>query len=135
AEEALQGADTAPLRAWLEAQPHWSDFPFVVLLNRSVGVPADGARTRLGELGNVILLERPLNAQTLRSAATSVLRARRRQYQARDVLLDRERTAASLRHSQQALVHLNETLEARIDERTRALAQANDRLMNEVIER
>jgi signal transduction histidine kinase/ActR/RegA family two-component response regulator len=142
AEEALQQIDTARLRAWLDAQEHWSDFPFVVLLTRSVGVPADAARARLGELGNVILLERPLNAQTLRSAALSVLRARRRQYQARDVLLDRERTAESLRQSQEALVQLNETLEARIDERTsaleertRALAQANDRLMNEVIER
>ncbi|MFC5511461.1 response regulator [Massilia jejuensis] len=135
AEEALQGIDTARLRAWLEAQEHWSDFPFVVLLTRVIGLPADGARARLGELGNVILLERPLNAQTLRSAAMSVLRARRRQYQARDVLLDRERTAESLRQSQEALVHLNETLEARIEERTRALAQANDRLMNEVIER
>jgi signal transduction histidine kinase/ActR/RegA family two-component response regulator len=135
AEEALQNLDTARLRHWLEAQEHWSDFPFVVLLTRSVGLPADAARARLGELGNVILLERPLNAQTLRSAALSVLRARRRQYQARDVLLDRERTAESLRQSQEALVHLNETLEARIEERTRALAQANDRLMNEVIER
>jgi signal transduction histidine kinase/ActR/RegA family two-component response regulator len=135
AEEALQGIDAARLHAWLEAQEHWSDFPFVVLLTRVVGLPIDGARARLGELGNVILLERPLNAQTLRSAAISVLRARRRQYQARDVLLDRERTAESLRQSQEALVHLNETLEARIEERTRALAQANDRLMNEVIER
>ena len=134
-EEALQGVDIARLRAWLGAQEHWSDFPFIVLLTRLVGVPADGARARLGELGNLILLERPLNAQTLRSAALSSLRARRRQYQARDVLFDRERTAASLRQSQEALVHLNETLEARIDERTRALAQANDRLMNEVIER
>ena len=135
AEEALQGADMARLRAWLEAQEHWSDFPFVVLLTRLIGLQPDGARERLGELGNVILLERPLNAQTLRSAALSALRARRRQYQARDVLLDRERTAASLRQSQEALVQLNETLEARIEERTRALAQANDRLMNEVIER
>ncbi|THC42812.1 response regulator [Massilia sp. Mn16-1_5] len=135
AEEALQGVDMARLRAWLDAQEHWSDFPFVVLLTRLVGVPADGARARLEELGNVVLLERPLNAQTLRSAALSALRARRRQYHARDVLLDRERTAESLRQSQEALVHLNETLEARIDERTRALAQANDRLMNEVIER
>jgi signal transduction histidine kinase/CheY-like chemotaxis protein len=135
AEEALQGIDTARLRDWLERQEHWSDFPFVVLLTRIIGLPADGARGRLGELGNVILLERPLNAQTLRSAAASVLRARRRQYQARDVLADRERTAESLRQSQEALVHLNETLEARIEERTRALAQANDRLMNEVIER
>jgi signal transduction histidine kinase/ActR/RegA family two-component response regulator len=64
-----------------------------------------------------------------------VPRGRRRQYQARAVLADRVRTAHSLRQSQDALVQLNETLEARIDERTRALAQANDRLMNEVIER
>jgi signal transduction histidine kinase/ActR/RegA family two-component response regulator len=135
AEEALQGVDTGRLRRWLDNQEHWSDFPFIVLLTRVIGLPADGARERLGELGNVILLERPLNAQTLRSAALSVLRARRRQYQARDVLLDRERTAERLRQSQEALVHLNETLEARIEERTRALAQANDRLMNEVIER
>ena len=135
AEEALQGADLAHLRGWLDRQEHWSDFPFVLLLTRAVGLPADGARARLGELGNVILLERPLNAQTLRSAAMSVLRARRRQYQARDVLADRVRTAHSLRQSQDALLQLNETLELRIEERTRALAQANDRLMNEVIER
>ncbi len=135
AQEALQAADSAVLRAWLERQEHWSDFPFVVLLSQSSGLAADGAHERLGELGNVVLLERPLNVQTLRSAALSALRARRRQYQARGVLLDRERTALSLRQSQEALVHLNETLEARIVERTRALAQANDRLMNEVIER
>jgi signal transduction histidine kinase/ActR/RegA family two-component response regulator len=135
AEEALAGADLAPLRAWLERQPSWSDFPFVVLLGKAIGPAQDGTREHIGELGNVILLERPLNAQTLRSAVASALRARRRQYQSRDVLADRERTAHSLRQSQDALVHLNETLEARIEERTRALAGANDRLMNEVIER
>ncbi|QNA91182.1 response regulator [Massilia sp. Dwa41.01b] len=135
AEEALDGADLGRLRAWLDGQPPWSDFPFIVLLGKAIGLAANGARERIGELGNVILLERPLNAQTLRSAAASALRARRRQYQARDVLADRERTAASLRQSQEALVQLNETLELRIEERTRALAGANDRLMNEVIER
>ncbi|MDB5746788.1 MAG: hybrid sensor histidine kinase/response regulator [Massilia sp.] len=135
AEEALAEVDLARLRAWLERQPSWSDFPFVVLLGKVLGPAPDATRVRIGELGNVILLERPLNAQTLRSAVASALRARRRQYQSRDVLADRERTAHSLRHSQDALVHLNETLEARIEERTRALAQANDRVMNEVIER
>ncbi|WP_020652147.1 response regulator [Massilia niastensis] len=135
AEEALHGIDLGPLHAWLERQDPWSDFPFVVLLAKAIGPPADGARARIGALGNIILLERPLNAQTLRSAAGSALRARRRQYQARHVLGDLERTAASLRQSQEALVELNETLEVRIEERTRALASANDRLMNEVIER
>ena len=135
AEEALHGADSAALHAWLERQGPWSDFPFIVLLAKAIGLPQPGARARLATLGNLILLERPLNAETLRSAAASALRARRRQYQARAVLADRERTAASLGRSQAALVALNETLESRIEERTRALAQANDRLMNEVIER
>ncbi|MCD2515807.1 response regulator [Massilia sp. G4R7] len=135
AEEALYEADAAPLYAWLARQQPWSDFPFVILLARQVGLPPDGARARLDQLGNIILLERPLNAQTLRSAANSALRARRRQYQARDLLAEREAGAASLRQSRQDLLSLNETLESRIEERTRALAQANDRLMNEVIER
>ncbi|MFC4932341.1 response regulator [Massilia sp. GCM10023247] len=135
AEEALADVDLTRLRAWLEGQPPWSDFPFVVLLGKVIGMAPDGARARINQLGNVVLLERPLNAQTLRSAVASALRARRRQYGSRDVLADRERTASSLRQSQEALVHLNETLEARIEERTRALAQANDRVMNEVIER
>lgn len=135
AEEALHGVDGSALRAWLERQEPWSDFPFIVLLGKAIGLQQGTARERLGDYGNVILLERPLNVQTLRSATVSALRARRRQYQARDVLADREHTAENLRHSRQALVALNETLESRIDERTRALAQANDRLMNEIIER
>ena len=135
AEEALHGVDAAPLHAWLARQAPWSDFPFVILLARQIGLPVDGARARLDQLGNIILLERPLNAQTLRSAASSALRARRRQYQTRDLLAEREAGAASLRQSRQDLLSLNETLESRIEERTRALAQANDRLMNEVIER
>jgi signal transduction histidine kinase len=135
AEEALHGVDMAPLHAWLKRQEPWSDFPFVILLAKAIGPQPEGARARLEELGNIILLERPLNVQTLRSAASSALRARRRQYQARDVLADRERTAVRLQQSQEALLVLNETLESRIEERTRALAQANDRLMNEVIER
>jgi signal transduction histidine kinase/ActR/RegA family two-component response regulator len=135
AEEALHGIDIRSLGAWLERQDPWSDFPFVMLVSNLIGMPVEGTRPRLADLGNVILLERPLNAQTLRSAAASALRARRRQYQARDVLIDRVRTMESLRQSQEALVQLNETLEVRIEERTRALAQANDRLMNEVIER
>ena len=135
AEEALANIDLGRLRTWLDAQPPWSDFPFVVLLARAAGPAPESARARIAELGNVILLERPLNMQTLRSAAASALRARRRQYQARSVLADREHTAANLRRSQGDLLDLNETLEARIEERTRALAQANDRLTNEVIER
>jgi len=135
AEEALAGLDLGRLHDWLGRQPPWSDFPFVILLGKAIGPAPEGARARVAELGNVILLERPINVQTLRSAVGSALRARRRQYQARAVLADREHTAANLRRSQGDLLELNETLEVRIEERTRALAQANDRLTNEVIER
>jgi len=135
AEEALDGAAIADLDGYLRRQPPWSDFPLILLVSRPIGRAGSGLRVRLSELGNVILLERPLNVQTLCSAASTALRGRRRQYQTRDMVAERERVAATLRSSQEQLVHLNETLEARIDERTRALAQANDRLTNEIIER
>jgi signal transduction histidine kinase/CheY-like chemotaxis protein len=135
AEEALDDAGIDRLAARLDRQPPWSDFPLVLLVSRPVSRDGVGVRGRLAELGNIILLERPLNVQTLRSAAASALRGRRRQYQARDMLIERDRDARDLRGSREQLVQLNETLEARIDERTRALAQANDRLTNEIIER
>jgi len=135
AEEALDGAGLDRLARHLAEQPPWSDFPLILLASRPVGLATSGVRARLAELGSVLLLERPLNVQTLRSAASAALRGRRRQYFARDMLVEREQAAEVLRLSQEQLVQLNETLEARIDERTRALAQANDRLTNEIIER
>jgi signal transduction histidine kinase len=136
AEEALDPGAIDRLTVSLRQQAPWSDFPLVLLVSRPLGVPGSGGmRSRLADLGNVILLERPLNVQTLRSATSSALRGRRRQYAARDMLVEREDAAQILRDSQEQLVQLNETLEARIDERTRALAQANDRLTNEIIER
>ena len=133
-EEALYEFDCRQLIAWRAGQEPWSDFPFIVLMSKLTGIPAGAARSP-DELGNVILLERPLNAQTLNSATAAALRGRRRQYEARAALAERMRTAETLRRSQAELVALNDTLETRIDERTRALAQANDRLMNEIIER
>ena len=134
-EEALHQVDLRALGAYLAEQESWSDFPFVVLVSKRVSHDSVPARNALSELGNVILLERPLNARTLHSAMASVMRGRRRQYQARDVLADRTRTAERLSGSQAELMRLNETLEAHISSRTRELAQANDRLTNEMFER
>ena len=128
AEEALTGGDSRPLVAWLEGQEPWSDFPIVLLLSKRVGRIDPALQALIAALGNVILLERPLSAETLGSAAGSVLRARRRQYQARQVLAERQVATAQV-------AALNATLEAKVEERTRALAQANDRLTSEVIER
>jgi signal transduction histidine kinase/CheY-like chemotaxis protein len=135
ADEALEAPALACLMSKLARQEPWSDFPLVLLVSRPIGRARAGKLARQADLGNVIQLERPLNVETLCSAAGSALRARRRQYQARDMLVERERASERLRASQDELVQLNETLEVRIEERTRALAQANDRLTKEIIER
>ena len=120
-EEALAGADATPLFGWLEAQPAWSDFPFIVLATRQAGRRTERSAGLLSRLGNVILLERPINVETLTSAAASALRARRRQYQARGLLLERERTQERLRL-------LNEDLEQRVVERTQEVEAARETL-------
>jgi signal transduction histidine kinase len=135
AEEALRSSDLARLVGTLDAQEAWSDFPFVVLVASENLKARQESNLLLARLGNVIMLERPLNTETLHSATLAALRGRRRQYAAREVLTDLSRTAESLQRSKADLVRLNETLESRIDERTRALALANDRLMTEAFER
>ena len=102
-EEALAGADMTPIWDWLDAQPPWSDFPFVVLTTARAGRRSAPASQRLGRLGNVVLLERPLNAETLVSAVRSAQRARQRQYDARRHLQERERSAEVLRQSEARL--------------------------------
>jgi signal transduction histidine kinase/ActR/RegA family two-component response regulator len=116
------------LLEWLKQQPPWSDFPFVVLATKREGRRADKDFRSLHSLGNLVLLERPLNAETLASAAESAVRARRRQYAAREHLEELKRTRSELER-------LNGELEDRILRRTRELASANDRLMKEINER
>jgi signal transduction histidine kinase/ActR/RegA family two-component response regulator len=116
------------LTAWLKNQPPWSDFPFVVLATRREGRRPEREFRFLHSLGNLVLLERPLNAETLASAAESAVRARRRQYAAREHLDELKRTRSELER-------LNRELEDRILTRTRELSSANDRLMKEINER
>jgi signal transduction histidine kinase len=128
AAEALAPAALAQLAEWAAGQEPWSDFPFIVL-SPPLDTSADAAaQDVLGALGNIMLLERPLRADTLRRAVNAARRARDRQYRAR-ALLRRQSEA------EEALRVLNETLETRIAERTHALARANDRLMKEIRER
>jgi PAS domain S-box-containing protein len=81
-EEALFDADLTSLSEWLRDQPPWSDFPFVLLAARRPGSSSNvNVQSLVESLGNVVMLERPISAQTLASAVDSALRARRRQYQ------------------------------------------------------
>jgi DNA-binding NtrC family response regulator len=97
-EEAFLPGGTQALERWVAVQPPWSDFPFIVLTSRATSAAAQAYRMRLLEsLGNVSLLERPLNAVTLISSVRAALRARGRQYEVRDHLLNREKFAAQVR--------------------------------------
>ena len=120
-EEAMTGAGELPLFGWIDDQPSWSDFPFIVLATRQAGPRARTASRTIEKLGNVILLERPINGETLTSAVTSAIRSRRRQYQARRHLAEREK-------GQEALKQANETLEERVAERTREVEAARETL-------
>lgn len=102
AEEALHGVDLAPLITWLSQQASWSDFPFVVLVSQQLGPATVFTRSVVKVLGNVVLLERPINAETLRRAVASALRARRRQYQARSDLQERTSSEERLQIALQA---------------------------------
>jgi signal transduction histidine kinase/CheY-like chemotaxis protein len=129
-EEALAAGDgfAQALSEWLGRQPSWSDFPFIVLATKQPGRRSAQAIALLHSLGNVILLERPLNEESLTSAADAAVRARRRQYAARQYMEEIGRNRAEMER-------LNSELEARILDRTRELASANDRLMKEIAER
>jgi signal transduction histidine kinase len=121
-------ADRTRLNAWLEAQSAWSDFPFILLATKRVGRRPQDAQRILEQMGNVMVLERPIHGETLTSAATSALRGRRRQYQARQMLDD-------LTLAEDRLTQLNANLETRIEQRTSELSDANNRLTEEVSER
>jgi len=127
-EESFLGADIGPIEHWLAAQEAWSDFPFILLATKRAGQRPQEAMRILAQLGNVIVLERPLHSETLASAVTSALRVRRRQYEARARLIE-------LQLAEERLTQLNATLEARIGDRTEELSRANNRLMEEVAER
>jgi PAS domain S-box-containing protein len=105
-EEALLRADIAPLVAALEAQPDWSDLPFVFLFSRrqSPGPHGREAGARLPpRVTNVMLLERPLGRESLLSAIDWALSLRHRQFLTRDQMEALSRQAVLLKCREQEL--------------------------------
>jgi two-component system, sensor histidine kinase len=84
--ELLTASTLASLEVILRAQPPWSDPPIVIVGAGDSGHELDA----LAEIGNVALLQRPLSLNTLRSTVRAAMRARRRQYQVRDLLQQKE---------------------------------------------
>lgn len=93
-EEALTPAGVEQLAATLDGQASWSDLPVLLLLAGVDQFSSAGARAvaRLTSAGNTTVLVRPVPSVALVTAVLSALRARKRQYEVRD-LLERERVA------------------------------------------
>ena len=102
ASEALLGCDLDPLLGLIHQQPAWSDLPIVLLTHH--GGPEQNPASRLGpQLGNVTFLERPFHPVTLISLVTTALRGRRRQYEARDRLIDLSQSELRLQNTLETL--------------------------------
>jgi two-component system sensor kinase FixL len=113
------------LEGMIADQPAWSNFPFILLMDRA----STSRHARIMQaLGNVGVVERPLDASMLVPNIRAALRSRRRQREAEAYLLQRQEAETRLQQ-------LTENLEARVRARTDDLASANKRLLREIDER
>jgi PAS domain S-box-containing protein len=128
-EEALQTVEHLyVLGERLQRQPAWSDLP--VLLLAHPGADSAAVRQAVRALGNVTLLERPVRMAALMTAVQTALRARLRQYGAREHLTELDVTAKALRDSETRLKALFDNAAVGIAEMdgSGSFALANDAL-------
>lgn len=114
-EEALTPETIAVLKQSIESQSSWSDLPLALLVNKAW----QGLKS-LSFASNLTVLERPTRIPILCTTLHTVLKARRRQYQVRELLEQQE--------------NMNAQLEARVSERTSELRTANAQLKEEIAE-
>jgi signal transduction histidine kinase/ActR/RegA family two-component response regulator len=117
AEEALDVVSARRLIDGLGGQLPWSDLPVIVLAGPEDAIPivpgnaSAGARgvplAVLRQRGNVTVLDRPLRIVTLVTTVQAALRARRRQYEVRDLLAE---TRNAVRQRDQFLAMLGHEL-------------------------
>jgi signal transduction histidine kinase len=112
AEEALD-ADILPLLlSQLQKQPAWSDIPIIILTASGASEDITIEAFKLfGDHGNINFLERPLRSITLISTIRAALRARKRQYQVRDLIIQQEKVLWELKLSNDELAKTNKELE------------------------
>jgi len=127
-EEAFADGAIEQLARVLDRQPPWSDLPVLVL--GDARADAGGHRaTILDTINNTIWIQRPAHTAALMSAVQTALRARRRQYQLREHLVEREAREQAAR----AAARLEQTLRSQVsaarDDLERVLASIRDELV------
>ena len=100
-EEVVTRGDNRELARALGAQPSWSEIPIILLVG--IGADASVPAAALALLGNVTILERPVRVTTLVSALRTAIRARRRQYEVRNTLVELTNAEAALRAQSERL--------------------------------
>lgn len=94
-EHAVGSDAIAAFAECLKQQQSWSDLPVVVLA--SGGANSLLGRHALDALGNVTVLERPVQMATLASVVRTLIRSRKRQYLIREHMTERESLLTSER--------------------------------------
>lgn len=90
-EEALSRSAMDCLRQTLEHQAPWADLPLLIFTSQPSAELTIRSLEGLGSRANVTMIERPIRVKTMISAARAALRARRRQYEIRDLVGELER--------------------------------------------
>jgi signal transduction histidine kinase len=97
-DSALRDSGMSLLVKAIQQQPPWSDVPTLLLTRDRLDSPTAAVRS-LEALGNVTVLDRPTSARAMVSAVKSALRARRKQYQIRDQLVEQRKADEALRQA------------------------------------
>ncbi|MEO8573352.1 MAG: ATP-binding protein [Pyrinomonadaceae bacterium] len=138
AEEAVEDEAVSQFIQSLADQPIWSDLPLILFSSQSRN--AEKLLQTLGSRVNITIVERPIRITMLISAVRGALRARERQYQTRDLLLqleeaDRQKDLFLATLSHELRTPLNSILGWIQILRTRKLEQPEIDRAVEVIER
>ena len=96
-EHAMGLPDVGAFTEVLRRQPKWSDLPVVLLAGGGANSPL--GRKAMELFGNVTVLERPVPTASLASVVGALIRSRRRQYQIREHVLEREKLLAAEREA------------------------------------
>jgi signal transduction histidine kinase/ActR/RegA family two-component response regulator len=148
-EEVLTPETIADLAEVLGSQLPWSDLPVLVFAgaqNREESIAT--AVRRLAEHAEITLIDRPTRKVTLISAVESALRARSRQYEVRDLLLqlengvrERDRFLAMLSHELrnplaaiQTAIELMERKDAQTLTREREVVSRQIRVLSRLVD-